>query len=337
MIYPKFLKPGVKIGVTACSDGKASEIDAKRLDHASKQFQALGYEVIETFSVRKSVKGRSCDANTRKNELLQLIYEDKIGAIILASGGDYLMEIIPLIDFNEIRQHPKWIQGYSDPTGLLYTITVNCDLATVYSSNFGDFGMGVWHSCLNENVEILEGKRLEQKSFDYYMDGYQEKVTGYEGFTLDAEVNWRNARNESEIRMRGRLLGGCLDVLLYMVGTKYDNTKEFIEKYKEDQIIWYLESYDLSSEQLATGLWNLREAGWFKYVKGFVFGRPCFYKSNYDATFDESVLAILDALKVPIIFDVDFGHKPPRMTFVNGAIGEIISRGGKGSLKIEME
>lgn len=337
MVYPDFIKPGMTIGVTASSDGKSSDLDAVRLDHAAKQLEVLGYKTIETMSVRKSEKGRSSDAKIRHEELMQLMKDDDVKAVILACGGDFLMEVLPFLDFHVIAKHPKWYQGYSDPTGLLYTITVNCDMATVYASNYGDFGMGEWHPCLTQNIEVLEGKRAKQESFDFYMDGYLEKVTGYEGYLTDKKVNWRNGRGEEEIMLKGRLLGGCLDVLLYLVGTKYDKTKEFIEKYKEDGIIWYLESYDLSSEQLATGLWNLREAGWFEYAKGFVFGRPCFYKSNYDSTFDEAVMSILDTLQVPVVFDVDFGHKPPRMTFMNGAIGEIVSSGGKGSLTIEME
>lgn len=334
MIYPKYLKPGMTIGVTACSDGKSSELDAIRLDHAAKQFELLGYQVIETKNVRTSEKGRSSSASTRQQEFMQLVRNDQINAIVLACGGDFLMEVLPFLDFNEIINYPKWYQGYSDPTGLLYTITVNCDMATVYASNFGDFGMREWHTCLKENVELLEGIRTQQTSFSYYMDGYQEKVTGYEGYVDEKEVKWRNAYGEDEIYMKGRLLGGCLDVLLYMVGTKYDKTVEFIEKYKDDGIVWFFESYELSSEQLATGLWNLREAGWFQHAKGFVFGRPCFYKSNYDFSYEEAVQSVLDILQVPIVFDADLGHKPPRMTFINGAIGEVVSKDGKGKLTI---
>ncbi len=36
----------------------------------------------------------------------------------MAAGGDYLLETLPLFDYEFIRNHPKWIQGFSDPTGL---------------------------------------------------------------------------------------------------------------------------------------------------------------------------------------------------------------------------
>ena len=45
--------------------------------------------------------------------------------------------------------------------------------------------------------------------------------------------------------LKGRTIGGCLDVLIALVGTRFDKTKSFIEKYKEDGFIWYLESFNL--------------------------------------------------------------------------------------------
>ena len=52
-----------------------------------------------------------------------------------------------------------------------------------------------------------------------------------------------------------------MDVLLNIAGTPYDGTLDFIEKYKNDGIIWYLESFDLHFEQMMEGLWKMREMG----------------------------------------------------------------------------
>lgn len=51
--------------------------------------------------------------------------------------------------------------------------------------------------------------------------------------------------------MEGRLLGGCLDCLVNLVGTGYDKVAAFVEKYKEDGIIWFLESCDLNVFSIA--------------------------------------------------------------------------------------
>jgi muramoyltetrapeptide carboxypeptidase LdcA involved in peptidoglycan recycling len=337
MIYPEFIKKGFTIGITAPSDGNKKETDFVRLDSAKKQLSAKGYELLETSHVRSSYKGRSTDGKTRAEEFMELITNDKVMWIISAKGGDYLMEMLPYLDFNVIRSNPSWIQGFSDNTGLTFTVTTNCDMATVYGCNFNDFGMESWHKAIEDNLALIEGRSIIQTSFGQYEDGYYDRITGLEGYVLGMDVNWRNITGEPEIHMSGRLLGGCLDVLLNLAGTKYDKTVDFTNKYKNDGIIWYLESYALNAEALTRGLWQLLEAGWFDTARGFVFGRPAFFSEESEISYEEAVLSILDKLKVPIILDADIGHKAPQMTLINGALAEITSSDGKGVLKYKRE
>lgn len=337
MIYPNFLEQGCTIGVTAPSDGNRKETDFIRLDNGKEQLKKEGFSVIETPNVRTSYKGRSSDGRTRANEFMGLINDKQIKWIISAKGGDFLMEMLPFVDFNQIKSNPKWIQGYSDNTGITFTITTNCDIATAYGCNFNDFGMETWHKTLRDNIEILKGNDVIQTSFDLYEDGFYDRVTGLEGYVLEKPVQWRNITTNDEINMSGRLLGGCLDVLLNLVGTRFDNTVNFINQYKEDGILWYLESFSLNSESISRGLWQLKEAGWFQYVKGFIFGRPAFFDQDYYIPYDEAVLSILDELNVPIILDADIGHKAPQMTMINGSIATVRSYNGKGSITLELK
>jgi muramoyltetrapeptide carboxypeptidase LdcA involved in peptidoglycan recycling len=120
-----------------------------------------------------------------------------------------------------------------------------------------------------------------------------------------------------------------------LVGTRFDKTCDFVERYAQDGILWYLESYDLSSEDLTRGLWQLKEAGWFNHATGFVFGRPAMYESAYEISYEEAVLSVLGELDLPIILDADIGHKSPQVTMINGAITTITSKDGKGIITFE--
>ncbi|HHT96276.1 MAG TPA: LD-carboxypeptidase [Clostridiales bacterium] len=338
MIYPNFLSKGQKIGVTAISDGQSKDVDYIRLDHAAKKLKDYGYLVVETKNVRTSVKGRSSHARIRANQLHQLFKDREVSVIMAASGGDFLVEALPYIDFDLIKNNPKWLQGFSDITGLSFVITTNLDIATIYSDNFGTFGMDEWHPSLLENIKILEGEDIIQESFEKYQDGYFDRVTGLEGFVLNSKTEWRNITNldeSTEIELNGRALVGCLDILLNLVGTKFDKTKEFIQKYQNDGIIWFLESYNLSSEELIRGLWQLKHAGWFENTNGLVFGRPAMFSSYTDTSYDEAVLSVLGELNMPIILDADIGHKQPQFTMINGAIASIYSKDGMGSILFE--
>lgn len=335
MIFPKWIKKGDKIGVTACSAGKNSPVDQIRLNSGIRQMGCRGYRVEETPDVRKDEKGRSAPAKVRAEELHSLVRDPEVTWVIQACGGDYLAEMLSYTDFEEIKRHPKWYQGYSDPTGLLFTVTTNCDMATVYAGNFGDFGMEHWHTCLEENVALLEGKSLIQKSFPLYKDGFAEKITGYEDYQEDTPVKWLCEKENTVLS--GRLLGGCLDVLLDMVGTRFDKTAEWCERYREDGILWYLESFALSAERLTVGLWHLKEAGWFRHARGFIFGRPTFFTSENEVSYKEAVEAVLGELEVPIVYEADVGHKAPRMTMINGALAELNVSDGKAELRMEFK
>lgn len=332
MIIPEFIKKGDTIAVTAPSDGSAKEIDIRRLELAKEKIKSLGMNVIETDDVRHSLKGRSETARERARQFMSVWKNGDVKCVISAKGGDFLMEMLPYVDYADIRDNPKWFQGYSDNTGLTFTITVMCDIATMYTSNFNDFAMGTWHESIKNNWDILNGKNVIQRSFGSYQDGFFTGINGDESYILNKEAGWKNACGGENIRMEGRLLGGCLDVLLSLVGTRYDKVAAFIKKYASEKIIWFFESFSLGSEDIERGLWQLKEAGWLENAGGFIFGRPAFFSSSTETSYREAVLNALGTYGLPVVLEADIGHKPPQFTMINGAHCIIESAHGKGSL-----
>ncbi len=333
MIYPDFLEKDDRIGITAPSAGNSKEMDIIRLDNGIDKLTKLGYPVVETMNVRMDEKGRSSSGKQRAEEFMSLLRHPKVKAIVSAKGGDYLCEMLSHLDFEEIKKYPKWVQGYSDNTGILFTLTTNCQIASIYGNNFNDFGMGCWHEAVINNFEILKGNLVEQESFSFYEDEFHDKVTGLESYFEDKEVYWTHNSEAKEVIVKGRMLGGCLDVLLNLVGTRYDKTKEFAEVYKEDGILWYLESFEADRAGMVRSLWQLKEAGWFDHASGFVFGRPCMYRSFDETPYEDAVMEVLGAINVPVIFNADIGHKGPQFAIINGALGTIWCSEGKGKLR----
>ena len=334
MIFLGFLKEHDIIGVTAPSDGITDEVKLKRLDNAIKNFDSRGFNIKETPNVRCSVKGRSSTSKERASEL-ESLYEDKeVNAIITSGGGDFLLEMLSELDFNTIKDNPKWLQGYSDPTRLLFTITTNLDIATIYADNFKTFGMEPWHKSLENNLEILKGNIIEQTSFSKYEED-KKLITGLEPFNLTKKVYWKNLNNKYNLNIKGRIIGGCLDLITELFGTRFDKTKDFLEKYKDDGIIWYFDVCDLSSESLIRTLWKLKDNGYFKYAKGILFSRVYACNSYYDISYEEAIYESLKDLNIPTIINADIGHVSPRMTIINGAIATITS--SKGKIKFELK
>ena len=333
MIYPNFIKNNDTIGVCAPSMGLVLPTKQNKLDCTIEHFRNNNIKIIETPHVRCDELGRSCDAKTRAHEFMELINNNDIKAIICATGGDFLLEILPYLNYDEIKKNPKWIQGYSDPTSLLYTITTKLDIATIYSHNISGFGMKKWHKSIKDNFDILTGKNIIQTNFDKYEKNSLEEITGLEEYNLDTPVEWKSFNDN--VNVFGRLIGGCIDILTELLGTPYDYTIDFIERYKQDGIIWYFDNCELTCEDLTRTLWKFKECGWFKYCKCILFGRSLCETSYYNKTFAETIKDSLSELNVPIIYDMDFGHIPPRNTIINGALTHIKYSNGSGSIEYE--
>ena len=108
-----------------------------------------------------------------------------------------------------------------------------------------------------------------------------------------------------------------MDVLKNIVGTSFDYTKEFIERYKEDGIIWYFDIFSMTSEDVLRTLWQFENAGWFEYSKAFIFGRVKYPNSFLDMSYIDAYKHVLKD-KI-IIHDADIGHVKPTFTIINGS------------------
>ena len=142
---------------------------------------------------------------------------------------------------------------------------------------------------------------------------------------------------ETEAVFSGRLLGGCMDCLVNLLGTKYDRVTEFTEKYKEDGIIWFLEACDMNLMSIRRAMWQMEHAGWFKHCKGFLIGRPRIGMGAEEFGIDsyQAVCEMLYPYHVPVLMDLDIGHLPPAMPLICGSMARVVSDGK--TYRVEME
>lgn len=327
MLYPIFLKENDLIGITAPSAGVGRKIES--FDKSINSIHKAGYRTLETEHVRINNEV-SATSQIRAKELDEIITNKDVSMVMCATGGDFLIDMLPFVRFDNISQNPKWVMGYSDPTSLLYIITTKLDIATIYGLNAGSYDQEILHKSLQNNLEILKGNLVNQESFDLYE---KEEDESKDGYNLTEKVFWKNLNGNFSVE--GRIIGGCIDCLRDLIGTTYDNTVNFIEKYKDDGIIWYFDIFSLTSEEFYRSLFQMREAGWFKYTKAVIVGRVRFPNSFTQMTYEKALLKIFG--KIPIVFDTDIGHVSPKMTIINGGVANIESKDGKGSINFKLK
>lgn len=332
MRYPENLKVGDTIGICAPSDGIVEPEKIEKLNKAIEQLESMGYKVVETESVRKSVKGRSAKASKRVEEFMSLMKNDDVKLILYAGGGDFLMEMLEELDFEEIsKMKPKWTQGFSDITTISFPLNIISDMPSIYCDAVKDYAMKPLYRNLIDALKIASGEEIIQNSFQKHSSGKEDNADYT--YNLELETKWENITGQKEIVMQGRAIGGCLDCVDTLIGTKFDKVQEYIKKYKDDGIIWFLECFEMNTPQLERILWKMKNAGYFENCKGIIFGRSFIMREDYELTFNQACIEVLGGLNIPIITNADIGHVPPQLAMVNGAILKITSQNGKGTVE----
>lgn len=136
--------------------------------------------------------------------------------------------------------------------------------------------------------------------------------------------NAKQAENKDHIFMSGRLIGGCMDCLGTLLGTRFDEVDAFKKRYADDGVIWFLEACDLNVMSIRRYLWQMAHAGWFDGASGFLIGRPMQYDAPmFGLDQYEAVLGVLRQYNVPVILDADIGHLPPMMPLITGSMADV--------------
>ena len=262
--------------------------------------------------------------------------------------------------------------GYSDNTNFTFTLATICDTAAIYGPCANEYGMSTHHQSLIDAATILTdpvnaagtvnsaGADVSGETVSYEFSGYGmwEKEDGrdeehpYRPYNLtektilhrfigDGEPLSRDPALRDEpghIEMSGRLLGGCLDCLVNLCGTKYDQVSQFNKKYASDGVIWFIEACDLNVMSIRRAMWELEHAGWFDAASGFVIGRPLHFDEpemgldQYMAVYD-----IISRHKVPVLMDADVGHLSPMVPLISGAYANVSADGDDWKVRMELK
>lgn len=334
MRYPDFLKSNGTIGFVAPSFGCATEPYITGFNRALDRFKGMGFgielgsNVYEACGVGISNTPLKCG-----HELNEMYLSQDNDILISCGGGELMCEILEYIDFEKIKSSKaKWFLGYSDNTNFTFLQNTICDTASIYGSCAAAFGMEKWHPALEDTFDILMGKKHIVQGYEkwereslkteenptpqYHLTEKKVLKCFHNGVLTDAD----RQSGFLGVTMQGRLLGGCMDCLVTLLGTTFDKVEEFNRRYAHDGVIWFLESCDLNVFAIRRAMWQMEHAGWFECARGFIIGRPLvFGQEMLGLDQYEAVIGVVEKHHVPIIMDADFGHLPPAMPIVSGA------------------
>ena len=228
------------------------------------------------------------------------------------------MELLPLLDFDRLANaEPKWFSGFSDLSTIQVPLLLRSGWATLHGPNL---------------MQLPEPSldRISARVSDAWRCGAGATLNQ---FASDA-TGWRLLEGASRpLRFSGRLVGGCLDSISRLAGSKYGAVAAFGTSHSQDGIIVFLENAELKPFELARALRGLRYAGWFDNATGILIGRNAALEGGDVGAFtaQDAVESALSGMRCPVVLDVDVGHVAPQWSIVQGAKGtfEWVNRLGK--------
>ena len=342
MRYPKFLEENGNIGFIAPSFGCVGDPYESAFNNALETFTRMGYKTVLGPNCRKAEGiGISAAPEECGKELNEAYLSKESDVLISCGGGELMCEDIPYFDFEAIaKAEPKWFIGYSDNTNFAFLSATIADTAAIYGPCAGSYGMRKWHPAIEDAFGLLKGEKLSFSSYDgWEMESLKDTdpLAPY-NITEKMQLVYGDGKNSDGVSFGGRMLGGCLDCLTTFLGTRFDKVKDFTERYASDGIIWFIESCDLNVMGIRRCLWQMREAGWFEHTKGFLIGRPYHYdEPMMGLDRHEAVMGVLREFNVPVIMDIDLGHLPPMIPFIEGGYAEVKAEGNNLNISYELK
>lgn len=306
-IYPRKLQTGDVVAVLALS-GVRQVGDTPKIKIARSYLERLNFDVIMGKHMKRgSVRLEVADVDSRLEDIAFALKHDA-RAIIIYAGGDNGNQILPHLDYKELKKQMPMMCGFSDNTALLNAVHNMTGLVTYYGPNFKTFAAKVEQKFIRESFEnmVLKNGPIELKDTTKWRHDkvYVKNKTVY---TQRRNSGWWTFNKAIG---QGTLIGGEISTMLLLHGTPW------APKYKKK--ILFLEMYEGNLAEFDRMLEAILQQKGADKLEGLLIGR---FQHGADIARKDlrTLLLSKPQLKgVPIVANLDFGHTLPMMTLPIG-------------------
>lgn len=289
MYKPRALKPGDTLGLLA----PASMTDHQNVDKAIEKLKKMGFNVKVGKSPYERYGYLSGEDKVRADDINSMFKDKEIDGIICTRGGYGTPRILPLLDYDAIRDNPKVFIGFSDITALHIAFNQKSELVTYHGP-----------MAVSNLIKGVSEFTMESLLDSVSRTASERVINNPEGTKVETVC-----QGTSE----GIITGGNLSLLTNSIGTPYEiDTKGkilFIEEISEDVY------------KIDRALNQLKLAGKFEDAIGIILGdfNDC-DKSKHDESLSlmEVINHHIKNANKPTIFNLKSGHCEPMITLPLG-------------------
>jgi muramoyltetrapeptide carboxypeptidase len=274
LLRPPAVHSGAGISVIA----PASFAQQDRVDRGLQQLRSLGFAPsLGQHALAHGPLFFAGSAKDRLTDLHQAFVGENTSIVSSLRGGYGSNYILDSLDLELIRHHPKPFFAYSDLTGIQLHLLDNLALPAFHGP------------MVAADFYLEDGVHLP--SFQAALAGQPYSVGPSEGLRMLKPGS-----------ARGVLYGGCLSILVSLLGTKW-------EPQTEGKLL-FLEDTGAKPYQIDRMLWQLRNAGKLEGINGIVFGEmlDCASPGAPAEFLDEVLLRIFENFNGPVAIGLRSGH-----------------------------
>jgi muramoyltetrapeptide carboxypeptidase len=291
---PRAVAPGATLGIAA----PGGPVDPDRLAEGEARLVAAGYRTLRRDDLLARRGYLAGDDARRAKEMMELVQDARVDAIVCARGGYGCDRILQRLDAAAVRDAAKPIVGYSDVTALLLWLR-RCA------------GLVGFHGLMLERGADTDPAALES---------LLDQLAGRSPLPLVL-----GGRGSGGGRARGRLVGGSLTLLAASLATPWElDTRGAILLFEEVNEAPY---------RIDRMLQQLRAAGKLARVVGVGVGdvSSC-TDDRYGARVEDVIEEVVRPLGVPLVQGLPFGHVRANAAWPLGVRAEL--DGDRGELRI---
>lgn len=312
-ILPPRLDHNKSIGVIAPADPVAGVCSPEVIERGYAYLKERGFSVIEGKSVKElTPKHTAGSISLRVNDIHSFLKDKNVGCIMSFWGGFNANQLLDYLDYDLIKSNPKIFIGYSDMTALTVAITAQTGLITFSGPAIISFAKPepfdyTWNYFEKLCIRAEDNLKIES-SPDCADDLY----------FLRKDDHHRIKKSNDGIKtfvggqVEGEIIAGNLQTLLVLNGTNHLPSLK-------GKILFIEEDETSTPAHVDRFLTQCQQLGWFKIIKGLVFGRFTEYsKFSKEDSLKDLLRQYFSDVSFPILYNVDFGHSDPLITIPNG-------------------
>jgi muramoyltetrapeptide carboxypeptidase LdcA involved in peptidoglycan recycling len=261
-------------------------------------------------------------------DLMEVLKDSTIQGIVSTIGGDDSIRMLPYLDYSVIRDNPKVFLGYSDST-VTHFAFLKAGVTSFYGPSImaGFDENGGLSAYMAESVRQMLFACSPTTVISANPDGWTIDSWEWDSEQRNAirrklrpSCGWRWLQGKGQ--HRGRLIGGCLDVIDWLRGTPvWPDPAQW-----RDSILFFETSEDRPSPKVVTYmLRSMAATGALRDVRAILFGRPYGDETSFEA-YDDALLSVLaeqSLTSLPVVSRMDFGHTDPKFTVPIGVAAEV--------------